>query len=53
MVNLPMVVTLTSLIVCEVLLGIVGLILAIPLVLYLRYELEHIPGIRKNSLADP
>jgi predicted PurR-regulated permease PerM len=45
-VHLPMVVTLTSLVVCEVLLGIVGLILAIPLVLAIRHELEQIPGLR-------
>jgi predicted PurR-regulated permease PerM len=44
MVHLPMTITLTSLIVCEILLGIAGLILAIPLVLHLRHELEHIPG---------
>jgi predicted PurR-regulated permease PerM len=44
-VNLPMVVSLTSLVICEVLLGLVGLMLAIPLLLFLRYELEHIPGL--------
>lgn len=43
-VNLPMVVSLTSLVIGEVLLGIVGLMLAIPLLLFLRHELEHIPG---------
>ncbi|MBF0102771.1 MAG: AI-2E family transporter [Desulfobacterales bacterium] len=43
-VNLPMVVTLCALIISEVILGIVGLILAIPLVLYIRHEFEHISG---------
>ena len=44
-VKLPMVITLTALIVCQVLLGIIGMILAIPLVLYLRHELEVMPGL--------
>jgi predicted PurR-regulated permease PerM len=44
-VHLPMVVTLTALIVSEVLLGVIGLMLAIPLVLYIRHELDHIPGL--------
>jgi predicted PurR-regulated permease PerM len=48
-VHLPMVMTLLSLIVCEVLLGLVGLILAVPLVLYLRHELEYIPGLSRNE----
>ncbi len=43
-VRLPMFITLTSLVVCEVLFGIIGLILAIPLILFLRHEFEHIPG---------
>jgi len=45
-VNLPMAVSLGALIICEVLLGIPGLILAIPLVLFVRHELEHIRGLR-------
>ncbi len=45
-VNLPMAVTLGALIICEVLLGIPGLILAIPLVLFVRHEFEHISGLR-------
>jgi len=44
-VHLPMVITLTSLVVCDVLFGILGLILAIPLVLWIRHELENIPGV--------
>ena len=48
-VNLPMIITLSALIVSEVLLGIVGLILAIPLVLFIRHELEHIPGISESG----
>ena len=48
-VHLPMVITLLSLIVCEVLLGLVGLILAVPLVLYLRHELEFIPGLSRTE----
>ncbi len=48
-VNLPMVVSLTSLVICEVLLGLVGLMLAIPLLLFLRYELEHIPGLMNGT----
>ncbi len=43
-VNLPMVVSLTSLVIGEVLLGLIGLMLAIPMLLFLRHELEHIPG---------
>jgi len=43
-VHLPMVVSLGALIFCEVLLGISGLILAIPLVLFVRHEFEHIRG---------
>ena len=48
-VHLPMVITLTALVVCEVLLGIIGLILAIPLILYTRHELEHVPGLSAKS----
>jgi predicted PurR-regulated permease PerM len=44
-VHLPMAVSLGALIVCEVLLGIPGLILAIPLVVFVRHELEHIRGL--------
>ncbi len=51
-VHLPMVLTLTSLIVCEVLLGVIGLILAIPIVLYLRHELEYIPGLSRDMRLD-
>ncbi|MGA2402330.1 MAG: AI-2E family transporter [Syntrophobacteraceae bacterium] len=43
-VHLPMAVSLGSLIFCEVLLGIPGLILAIPLALFVRHEFEHIRG---------
>lgn len=49
-VDLPMFLTLTALVVCEVLLGIVGLILAIPLVLYIRHELEQLPGLEPEQL---
>jgi predicted PurR-regulated permease PerM len=44
-VNLPMAVTLTALIVAEVTLGVSGLLLAIPLTLFLRHELDQIPGL--------
>ena len=47
-VNLPMAVSLGALIFCEVLLGIPGLILAIPLVLFVRHEFEHIRGLPPN-----
>ncbi len=41
-VHLPMAVSLGALIFCEVLLGIPGLILAMPLMLFVRHELENI-----------
>ena len=44
-VKLPMVVTLGALIFAEVMLGIVGLILAAPLLLFIRYELDRVPGL--------
>lgn len=44
-VHLPMVVTITALIVFDALIGIPGLILAIPILLFGRDELERIPGI--------
>jgi len=44
---------LTALVVSDVIFGVVGLILAIPLVLYLRHELEHIPGLSPAHKADP
>jgi predicted PurR-regulated permease PerM len=44
-VNLPMVVSLTSLVIGEVLLGLIGLMLAIPMLLFLRHEMEHVPGL--------
>jgi len=47
-VNLPMAVSLGALIFCEVLLGIPGLILAIPLALFVRHEFEHIRGLPPN-----
>ena len=49
-VRLPMAVTLGALIFCEVLLGIPGLILAIPLALFIRHEFEHIPGLSAAAL---
>jgi len=48
-VHMPMFITLTSLVVCEVLFGIVGLMLAIPLVLFLRHEFEQMPGPESNA----
>jgi predicted PurR-regulated permease PerM len=48
-VRLPMAVSLGALIFCEVLLGIPGLILAIPLMLFIRHEFEHIPGLSARS----
>jgi predicted PurR-regulated permease PerM len=47
-VHLPMAISLGALIFCEVLLGIPGLILAIPLVLFVRHEFEHIRGLPPN-----
>jgi len=44
-VHLPMAVSLAALIFCDVLLGVPGLILAIPLVLFVRHEFEHIRGL--------
>lgn len=44
-VHLPMAITLGALIFSDVLLGIPGLILAIPLVLFVRHEFEHIRGL--------
>lgn len=43
-VHLPMAISLGALIFCDVLLGVPGLILAIPLVLFVRHEFEHIRG---------
>ncbi|MEN6483598.1 MAG: AI-2E family transporter [Syntrophobacteraceae bacterium] len=48
-VNLPMSLMLAAIIFSEVLLGIPGLILAIPLALFVRDELEHIPGFPPTS----
>ncbi len=47
-VHLPIAVSLGALIFCEVLLGIPGLILAIPLALFVRHEFEHIRGLSGN-----
>jgi len=47
-VHLPMAVSLGALIFCDVLLGIPGLILAIPLALFVRHEFEHISGLPLN-----
>ncbi|MBK7977308.1 MAG: AI-2E family transporter [Deltaproteobacteria bacterium] len=52
-VKLPMAVTLAALVVAEVLLGLVGLILAIPLLLFVRHELEHVPGLPASHPAEP
>ena len=41
-VHMPMAISLGALIFCEVLLGIPGLILAMPLVLFIRHELENV-----------
>ncbi len=49
-VHLPMAISLGALIFCEVLLGIPGLILGIPLVLFVRHELEHIRGLPQGLL---
>jgi predicted PurR-regulated permease PerM len=51
-VHLPMAVSLGALIFCEVLLGIPGLILAIPLALFVRHEFEHIRGLPPNLPAE-
>ena len=47
-VRLPMTVSLAALILSEVMLGIPGLVLAIPLALFFRHEFEHIPGVKKD-----
>jgi predicted PurR-regulated permease PerM len=55
-VHLPMAVSLGALIFSEVLLGIPGLILAIPLVLFFRHEFENIRGLapgRSRDAVDP
>ena len=52
-VHLPMAISLGALIFCEVLLGIPGLILAIPLVLFIRHEFEHIRGFPKARRKMP
>ncbi len=52
-VKLPMAVILASLVVCEVVLGFVGLILAVPLTLFVRHELEHVPGLPASHPAEP
>jgi len=44
-VHLPMAVSLGALVLSDVLLGIPGLILAIPLALFVRHEFEHISGL--------
>lgn len=49
MVELPMIITLASLLICEMLLGFVGMILAIPLFLTLRHELEYLPHLQPGS----
>ncbi len=43
-VHLPMAVSLGALVFCDVLLGVPGLILAVPLVLFIRHEFEHVRG---------
>jgi predicted PurR-regulated permease PerM len=47
-----MAISLGALIFCEVLLGIPGLILAIPIVLFIRHEFEHIRGFPQISPED-
>lgn len=51
-VRLPMTITLAALIFCEVLFSIPGLILAIPLALFTRHELEHIPGFPDYAIEE-
>ena len=51
-VHLPMAISLGALIFCEVLLGIPALILAIPIVLFIRHEFEHIRGFPQISPED-
>ena len=51
-VNLPMAVSLGAMIFCEVLLGIPGLILAIPLVLFVRHEFENMRGLPPRQSED-
>ncbi len=53
MVHMPMAVSLGALIFCEVLLGIPGLILAMPLVLFFRHELENIRALPLAEAAAP
>ena len=51
-VHLPMAISLGALIFSDVLLGIPGLILAIPLVLFFRHEFEHIRGLAPGVSPD-
>lgn len=51
-VHLPMAISLGALIFSDVLLGIPGLILAIPLVLFFRHEFEHIRGLAPGLHRD-
>ncbi len=48
-VSLPMAVSLAALVLSEAIFGIPGLILAIPLVLFIRHEFEHIPGFAREG----
>ncbi len=48
-VSLPMAVSLAALVLSEAVFGIPGLILAIPLVLFIRHEFEHIPGFGREG----
>ncbi len=52
-VHLPMAVSLGALIFCEVLLGIPGLILAMPLMLFVRQELENIRALSPPPVETP
>lgn len=47
-VKLPMTVTLFALVIVEIVLGAFEMILAIPLVLFLRHEMEHVPGLGRE-----
>jgi len=52
-VKLPMTVTLFALVIVEIVLGAFEMILAIPLVLFLRHEMEHIPGLKSQPSDRP
>ncbi len=52
-VKLPMAITLSALVITEIVLGPFEMIIAIPLVLFIRHEMENIRGLRSRECAAP